>query len=546
MAMLLVSLASTASGAGAAAPQPESNGYVGNEACASCHASIYESYRRSAMAHASGPASEDVLTGEFIQPSSGVKYRIYLEAGKLWLSFERPDDPMVRGKREFLYYVGQGRRGRTYLFAMDGFLFESPVNWYGDKHVWDMTPAYSNAREIPLNLPVLVSCLDCHVSGVRPPIAGTENRYTKPVFGFAGVTCERCHGPGAAHVKGGAIVNPAKIKAEARDQVCMQCHLEGNAAIERAGKHLYEYRPGDNLFDYLRYYTLSGGSTGTMRAASQFEALAQSTCKKKSGDAMTCTSCHDPHRTVSAAERVSFYRAKCLVCHGAALGTKHHPQQPDCTSCHMPAAASSDVAHTEVTDHRILRRPDAGSKLQAAGAETNTLPELKPFPYSKEAAEDERGMALAWQSVVNSGMTMAQPRAEKLLREALAKSSDDPALLAALAYAEQKDGADARARELYRKALANDPSLIDAATNLGVLEARSGETAEAVKLWQSAFQRAPGRSEIGINLARAFCAAGQYEEARNYTLRVLQFNPDLGTAKRMLKGLNASPARCGE
>ena len=276
--------------------KPDANGYVGNEACAKCHASIFESYQRTAMAHASGPATENLIAGDFLHKKSGVNYRIYTQDGKVWLSFDRPGDPLVRGKRELLYYIGQGRRGRTYLFSVDGFVFESPVNWYTDKHMWDMAPAYGNVREAPMNLPALTSCLDCHVSGIQPPIQGTENRYKMPVFAYSGVTCERCHGPGAAHVNGGAIVNPAKLAADRRDAICMQCHLEGNAAIERPGKHLYEFRPGRRSLR-LRSVLRSGGrGQPGLRAASQFEALAQSMCKKKSGAAMSCMSCHDPHR----------------------------------------------------------------------------------------------------------------------------------------------------------------------------------------------------------------------------------------------------------
>ena len=405
------------------ADKADLNGYVGNEACGKCHASIYKSFAKTAMAQASGPAADNLIAGEFSHPPSGVNYRIYSDAGKVWLSFERAGDPSVQGKRELLYFIGQGRRGRTYLFSVDGFVFESPVNWYSDRHVWDMAPAYGNAREIPMTLPALTGCLDCHVSGIRPPINGTENRYKMPVFAFDGVTCERCHGPGAAHVNGGAIVNPVKLSADRRDQVCMQCHLEGNAAIEREGKHLYEYRPGDDLSDYIRYYLLVDSRSPNLRAASQFEALAQSTCKKKSGDAMSCTSCHDPHRSVPAEERVSFYRTKCLTCHGAAFGTKHHADQPDCTQCHMPAALSSDVVHTEVTDHRIPRRPTTGPKLENAGAPTS--PRLVMFPNPKDADHDVRDLALAWQSIVNSGMTVEQPLAEKLLRQAAAQFPND-------------------------------------------------------------------------------------------------------------------------
>ncbi len=90
-------------------------GHVGNEACAQCHASKFESYQHTAMARASGPAAENLIAGDFSDAKSGVNYRIYTEGGKVWLSFDRPGDPSVRGKRELLYYIGQGRRGRTYL-----------------------------------------------------------------------------------------------------------------------------------------------------------------------------------------------------------------------------------------------------------------------------------------------------------------------------------------------------------------------------------------------------------------------------------------------
>ena len=186
-----------------------------------------------------------------------------------------------------------------------------------------MTPAFQEAHETPLNLPALTSCLHCHVSGMQPPLDGTENRYPSRVFSGTGVSCERCHGPGAAHVGGGPIVNPAKLSPERRDAVCMQCHLEGKVAIERPGRHVYEFRPGDSLSDYIRYYVLAGTTPSGLGAVSQIEALAQSMCKKKSGNMMSCTNCHSPHYSPSTRERVSYYREKCLACHGAEFAAKH-------------------------------------------------------------------------------------------------------------------------------------------------------------------------------------------------------------------------------
>jgi len=517
-------------------------GYVGNEVCARCHASIADSYSRTNMAHASGPAEENFIPADFTHAKSGVHYRIYREGGRVWLSFDRPGDPSVRGKRELLYYIGSGHRGLTYLFSTDGYVFESPINWYGKKGVWDMTPAYQNAKEIPLNLPAFTSCLHCHVSEMQPPILGTENRYAMPLFTHSGVTCERCHGPGAVHLKGGPIVNPAKLTPERRDQVCMQCHLEGKVAIERAGRHVYEYQPGDNLFDFIRYYVVA--DSARLGAVSQVEAMSESVCKKKSGDRMSCTSCHDPHDSPSDGRRVSYYRDKCLACHGAAFGAKHHPSQPDCAGCHMSASQSKDVAHTQVTDHRILRRPEVSRQLLESADRSASL-RLVPFPGSVEADDDVRDLALAWASLTERGVETAAPEAQRRLRSALKKSPDDPAVLSAIGYIEQQHGATDRARELYEKALAHDPNSTDAATNLGVIEARAGHLGEAVRLWQGAFQRAPGSSEIGMNIARVFCEAGKIAEARSFTLRVLEFNPDLGAARSLLQSLHHTPASCG-
>jgi tetratricopeptide (TPR) repeat protein len=521
------------------------NGYVGNQACARCHSAINESYQKTAMAHASGPAIDALTPAEFTHKESGIHYRLYEENGRAWLSFDRLGDPQVRGKRELLYYIGSGRRGRSYLFETAGFLFESPVNWYANKQMWDMAPAYQTAREMPLNLPAYTSCLHCHVSEMQPPAKGTDNRYPAPPFLHDGVSCERCHGQGAAHASGGAIVNPARLAPARRDEVCMQCHLEGKVAIERPGRHAYEFRPGDELSDYVRYFVLLGSQTPSLGAVSQVEALAQSRCKKESGDAMSCISCHDPHRSPAPSERVAYYRGKCLACHGSRFAAKHHADQPDCLTCHMPASASSDVAHTQVTDHRIPRRPQIDPRLLQDA--DSSVPRLVPFPATSktESESDLRDLALAWESLVESGMTAAETQAQSLLSSALKQSPEDPALLSALGYIEQKHGATENARALYQKALAIDPDLVDAATNLAVIEAGAGDLGNAIALWQKAFEHAPARSSIGMNLVRAYCSQRKVDEARSYTLRVLAFNPDLTPAKQMLKYLNQVPSKCG-
>src|SRR5438445_12766852 len=98
------------------------------------------------MAHASGPARENVIPADFVHANSGIHYRIYTEDDRIWLSFERPGDASLRGKRQLLYYIGSGRRGMTYLFVVDGVLFESPIAWYAQAGRSDIRTEYQERR----------------------------------------------------------------------------------------------------------------------------------------------------------------------------------------------------------------------------------------------------------------------------------------------------------------------------------------------------------------------------------------------------------------
>src|SRR5262249_9486356 len=76
-----------------------------------------------------------------------------------------------------------------------------------------------------------------------------------------------------------------------------------------------------------------------------------------------CVSCHDPHRLPPPEERVTFYRGRCLACHGEAscrLGPdarRAAAPGDSCIDCHMPRGDSSNIAHLAVTDHRVVRDP---------------------------------------------------------------------------------------------------------------------------------------------------------------------------------------------
>jgi predicted CXXCH cytochrome family protein len=504
------------------------NGYIGDQACQQCHAAIYESFLKTAMAKASGPAAGNLIPGDFTDAASNVHYRVFEQSGRVWLSFDREGTYAMHDRRELLYFIGSGRRGRTYVFAKEGFFFESPINWYGQKRLWEMTPAYQGSKHMPLNLPLAASCLDCHTSHPQTPFPGTDDKYAEPLIAQDGIGCERCHGPGADHAKNhGAIINPSKLAPARRDAVCMQCHLEGDVAISQPGHALKEFRPGENLQDYVHYFVLSG-AVGNLPAVSQFEALWQSMCKRKSGDSFSCTTCHDPHSSPNPAEKVAYYRQKCLACHHLAFARKHHKSNPDCVSCHMPAGPSSNIAHTQVTDHRILRYPGEAAPATAVEQPAG----LERFPPA-DAKIDDRDLALAEESIVPHTATAAKQ--EELLRKALAENPNDPELLTAMGYLYQSLGKTELSRQFYERALQIDPLANAAATNLGVIEAQEGSPERAVQLWESAFYRAPGDTAIGLNLCKVLWQLGKQGRAREELGRVLEFNPDFPEAQDLLR-----------
>ena len=89
--------------------------------------------------------------------------------------------------------------GRSYAFAVDGFLFQAPVSYYSSVGRWDLSPGYAGKQNIELAKPIEEPCLYCHASRAQP-VAKTQNRYLDPPFLEGGVGCERCHGSGQKHV----------------------------------------------------------------------------------------------------------------------------------------------------------------------------------------------------------------------------------------------------------------------------------------------------------------------------------------------------------
>jgi Tetratricopeptide repeat/Cytochrome c554 and c-prime len=509
--------------------------------CGKCHVRIYTDYLRTHMANASGAAVEGLETGSFRHAASGIEYRMFEEDGAAWLSYERAGRPPLQGRQKLVYFMGSGNHGRTYLYSLNGYWFETPIAYYARKRGYDMRPAYLNDKEMPFNLPMNVSCLRCHVSDARLEDVGTRNHYAGAPFLYGGITCEACHGGSRDHILSGgsrAIVNPAKLDAERRDSVCISCHLEGDAAVPRNGKTLVNYRPGEKISDYVTYFVRSEAGA-TSRAVSQVEALNLSRCKQASGSRMSCMSCHDPHRPVSSGERAAFYRSKCLMCHvESKYANAHFPDNPDCTSCHMPKGAPSDIPHEQWTDHRIRRTPGLELRSSAPNEEA-----LIPVPGVAQQASG-RDLALAYYNVVSDGDLSLSDQARDLLARAARSNPDDAEVWKALGVLAQMRNDRTQAAEYYRKTLAKEPADYTAGLNLGVLLARGGELAGAIELWRRLFSRNEDITELGMNLAAAECISGDKPAAKDTLVRVLLYSPDHQRARTELSEIESGQATC--
>ena len=486
------------------------------------------------MANASGLAAERLKTGVFDHRPSGVDYSLSLEGSQLVLTYKDPKDQEIAASRKLEYFLGSGHLGLTYLYSLNGYLFESPIAYYSASQSLDMKPGLESMTQAPPALPVQAQCLRCHMSAVQHSDSGTINRYSGLPFLHAGITCESCHGDTRQHLvtDGKAVVvNPSKLDAKLRDSVCISCHLEGDISVERAGHSALDFKVGDPISDYLAYFVYSG-QRATKRGVSEVEQLSLSMCKRTSGEAMSCMSCHDPHYTPRPQEQAAFYRKKCLACHTGATLAAHHPENPDCTSCHMTRTGAENIPHVAWTDHRILKYPEASDATASPSAADTLVPVFSP-------GATRRDTALAYYKGLLEGNFGLQQKAYEELEAIKPELPGDKDALAALGILSEKRGDYKQAQELFQEILKIDPRNLIAISNLGTLLAKSGDLQGAVSLWRPAFERNEDVAGLAKNLAQVECMVGDAAAARITLQKTLQYSPGLRDVRQMLARLPA-------
>jgi predicted CXXCH cytochrome family protein len=341
----------TASTEAAAAPGGTAPaGYVGSAACKTCHAEIYERWRKTPMANVvRDPNKHPVaIIPDLSKPDPLVTFTradIALVYGSLW-------------KQRYFKKVGDD-------------YFVLPAQWdvvhkswkpYFVKADW-WAPLYppDNMRR-----PTGPLCDGCH--SVNYDIGN------KSVTEW-NVGCERCHGPGGEHVKNavsGTILNPARADYVAASDVCIQCHSQGRPLTDPIQGTHYDwpvgYAPSLKLSDYWKLEEHKPGET-------TFTHFADGTAHKnrmQGNDYVTsqmyahgvaCFTCHDAHGTQYPASLRQPANALCLDCHGPASPNgpraptvvQHTHHLPDsagsqCIACHMPRIAQT-LGDVNVSSH---------------------------------------------------------------------------------------------------------------------------------------------------------------------------------------------------
>jgi hypothetical protein len=101
-----------------------------------------------------------------------------------------------------------------------------------------MSPGYDRPNHDGFQRVIAFDCMSCHNGypelAPAADLPGSPPLYTRNIP--EGIDCQRCHGPGEAHVTAAragsadaihsTIVNPAQLEPARQMDVCFQCHLE--------------------------------------------------------------------------------------------------------------------------------------------------------------------------------------------------------------------------------------------------------------------------------------------------------------------------------
>ncbi|MEO8096806.1 MAG: cytochrome c3 family protein [Acidobacteriota bacterium] len=315
--------------------------YVGSQQCKTCHPATFERWSKTRMAN--------VVRDPKVHPEAVLP------------DLSKPD-PLVNFKVDDIAWVYGSKWKQRYFTKRGDDYYPLGVTWDVLKQVFRPYKVTAGTDwwvpffpDDNMQRPTSQLCDGCH--------SVNFNIQTKTVSEW-NVGCEKCHGPGSAHVARPArtnIVNPARLNSMQATNVCMQCHSEGQPVANpingkywgwpvgfEVGKDLKdfwkleEHKLGEESFTHFA----DGSAHKNRMQGNDFVQSAMYT------HGVACNSCHDVHGTANNADLIKPANSLCLTCHGpnSPNGPRgatiedhtHHAASStgnECVGCHMPKIA---------------------------------------------------------------------------------------------------------------------------------------------------------------------------------------------------------------
>ena len=287
--------------------------------------------------------------------------------------FSKPDPLLTFSLNEVAFVYGSKWKQRYFTKVGDEY-YPLPAQWDVTHKLWRSynvppstdwwVPFYPPGNR---QRPTGPLCDGCH--------SVNYNVQTKTVTEW-NVGCERCHGPGSAHVghpTAANIVNPAKLDFVRATDTCIQCHSQGQPLTNPMLGRYYDwpvgFHQGARLSDYWMLEPHRLGETTFMHYADgtahknrmQGNDFVQSVMYRRN---ITCFNCHDVHGTANNADTIEPARTLCLTCHGPGAPNGPHNVKTieehthhrvgtagdDCVECHMPRIAQ-EIGDVNVQSH---------------------------------------------------------------------------------------------------------------------------------------------------------------------------------------------------
>ncbi|MEE2699935.1 MAG: hypothetical protein VYD71_01050 [Bacteroidota bacterium] len=535
--------------------------YIGKETCKQCHLEIYKSFMQTGMGQSLRPAikaySALANTVTVIHDEDkNLFYEPFWKKDSLWLhEFQlKGKDTTHSLKRKINYIIGSGHHTNSHLFEENGYLHQIPYTYYTQEKVADLPPGFEKGNNSRFSRKICLECVTCHNANPTN-VEGSTHKYTVIPNG---IDCERCHGPGEAHLKqiqsgnwvdtskyiDYSIVNPGKLPLDLQFDVCQRCHLQGTAILSE-GKSFTDFKPGQHLKEVMDVYIPKYEGDESFIMASHVERLKESACFK-AGE-MSCISCHDPHKSVRTTT-VTYFDNKCMQCHEMC---KEEEYQNDCASCHMPASSSTDIPHVSITDHKIgihhkkvktgkgaflglfAINNDNPNNLSKAKAYLKRFESFEPNPIYLDSAfkflqlsSNNYTSFIAYYYLRNKNKELINFVMSNKLNDNKYSCNDMAMAYIRIGETYVKEGLNIDAEKFYKLAIQLMPYEIDYKIKYGSYLLNTDKKDDAFIVFTNALELNPTIKETHLNLGYIALLNAEFEKANNSLNKAIALDPN--------------------